>query len=140
MINKSLRNNNENNDDPIYPFSVPDSYFEDLKAKVLSEIKGHEQIHLTPLLKNKNAIEILRPYLYLAAMFSGLFLIFRGVNYLRPDANKEIATEVIALNTPSDEEVLLVSEEELEDFIDYFWGESTHQEALFNNQVDNSVK
>lgn len=57
--------------DPANHFTVPKGYFESLQQQVLSKVREEEAIEN----EKRPLLDVLRPYLYLAAMFVGLALI-----------------------------------------------------------------
>ena len=81
--------------DPAAHFSVPDGYFDSLKSKVFDRIRMEEEApeEAAALLHEEEQAQeakrplriVLRPYLYLAAMFVGLALLFKALPLIMPD-------------------------------------------------------
>ena len=53
------------------PFSVPDNYFESFKTNLIQSIPEYPE---KPVEKKLSAWQKFRPYIYLAAMFAGIWL------------------------------------------------------------------
>lgn len=105
--------------DPATHFQVPEGYFDELKSKVLYRIQSEEEAEIAT---EGNRIEekrplgvILRPYLYLAAMFVGMALIFKTLPLVTGVDQTIENTQVQALT--EDEFIRQVSEEEFKQYL-----------------------
>ena len=65
--------------DPAAHFEIPEGYFEELKFKVFDRIKmeAEDPEDLVPAEEKRPLHVVIRPYLYLAAMFVGMALFFK---------------------------------------------------------------
>lgn len=117
-------------ENPLHPFTVPQGYFEVLKKEVMQKIEQTEQAP-RPEEMHRTTWEILRPYLYLAAMFVGMLLMFKAFKLIAPQNN---ANTLVASNTikygPSAER-LTVSENDLELFLTDYEATSNVSAYLF---------
>lgn len=121
--------NKDKSNNPIYPFRTPEGYFEDLKAKVLEEVKGrHQTAEVSG--EGKYGLSTFKPYVYLAAMFVGIFLLFKGVSYFESDLSQQSSAS-IELSAAGQEEILFVSEEEVDAFIGHSADELAFQAEIF---------
>ncbi|WP_156105848.1 hypothetical protein [Porphyromonas cangingivalis] len=133
MKDKMLKHNQDKSDNPIHPFSAPDGYFEDLRAKMLAEIKK-EDLVVSSIKSEVSRFELFRPYLYLAAMFVGIFLLFKGVSYF-DEGRQEISKEAVALNSASEgTDIVFVSEDDVEAFISYSMDDLSLRDEIFENE------
>lgn len=94
--------------DPANSFEVPEGYFANLPERLLSRVKEEETLNN----EKRSLVDVLRPYLYLAAMFVGLALIINVLPMIHPTASKDsIAStdpqtmDITYSNTVSDDEV-----------------------------------
>jgi hypothetical protein len=97
------------------PFQVPDSYLKGLTGQIMSLLpeKPREETNAIPL------YERIRPWIYLAAVFVGLMILFKALN--RPftaDGNR-LPDESLYVQVAPSEGRLSVSSEEDEDFLEY---------------------
>lgn len=72
--------NKQNNLDQLKdenPFKVPEGYFENLTTQIMSQLP--EQPVLKEPAKTVTMMDRVRPWLYMAAVFAGLFLFFRAI-------------------------------------------------------------
>lgn len=128
-----LKHNQDQSDNPIHPFSAPDGYFEDLRAKMLAEIKKEDPV-VSSIKSEVSRFELFRPYLYLAAMFVGIFLLFKGVSYF-DEGRQEISKEAVALNSASEgTDIVFVSEDDVEAFISYSMDDLSLRDEIFENE------
>lgn len=92
------------------PFKVPDGYFDNLTANIMSSIPEiHEKTAKTPAIQNRFYTTYLRPIISIAAVFSGLIL---GVGIYHSHS-RHPANNISASNSEA------VSNETLEAFCDY---------------------
>ena len=80
------------------PFIVPEGYFESLSERIMVAV--HEEKEVTPLLPEKRTvIKVIRPYLALAAIVTGLAIISIGIfRYVSKPVNNSmtLTTELMA--------------------------------------------
>lgn len=72
--------NKENNLDQFKgenPFKVPEGYFDNLTTQIMSQLP--EQQDLKEPAKTVTMMDRVRPWLYMAAVFAGLFLFFKAI-------------------------------------------------------------
>lgn len=102
--------NTKRQQDPLFPYKTPDGYFDNLKVSIMEQIKSEEA-------NKSNVVEVLRPYLYLVAMFIGLALFLN----LLPIVEKKFAKDNIELRAEdaTDEEY---NEFLLDETYDDYWG------------------
>ncbi len=94
--------------DPANSFEVPEGYFANLPERLLNRVKEEEALSN----EKRPLIDVLRPYLYLAAMFVGLALIINVLPMIHPRASKDSmastepqTTGITYSDTVSDDEV-----------------------------------
>lgn len=137
MKHKMPKYNQDKSNNPTYPFSTPEGYFDNLKVKMLSEIKKEAQAVESSKPK-VSRVEFFRPYLYLAAMFVGIFLLFKGISYF-DSGRQEMTQEAVALNAFSeDDDILVVSEDDVEAFISYSVDDLSLREEIFENESNHN--
>lgn len=96
---------------PLFPYTVPEGYFDGFKADLMNRIHDEGK-------KKTRVYDVLRPYLYLAAMFIGLAL-FLNLLPLVSQKNNSAGDELVAeeANQQQFEEYLL------DETSDDYWGE-----------------
>lgn len=80
------------------PFNVPDGYFDDFANKMQEYTQGHQPaptLHVEEPAKRPTMFARIKPYLYLAAMFGGLFFGIKVFEYSKT-LSKPAATEKTA--------------------------------------------
>lgn len=123
MSNRKDKRKQEMDKNPLYPYSTPEGYFEDFKSRLMSKIQEEEML-LEPLEQRKKPIlEVLRPYLYLAAMFVGLALL---INFF-PTVTKQSEDFTQPVSLTAEQVTIDVTEEEFEQFLlddtaEEYWG------------------
>lgn len=84
-------------DDPTQAFRVPQGYFDQLYSDLMGRIE-EEEASAQEALRKRSTLDVLRPYLYLAAMFVGLAMIINLIPYVKKfrnaDATSNLATAV----------------------------------------------
>lgn len=110
-------------DDPTRAFEVPEGYFENLHANIMSRIET-EKIVQEDTTTRRSVGDVLRPYLYIAAMFVGLALLINIIPHIQDNnASSTVATQGVAQPLPADAEItdaeyeLFLWEETADDFI-----------------------
>lgn len=121
MSNREEYKKKERTNNPLYPYSTPKGYFEDFKSRLMDRIHQEESVEQElPEPQKRPILQVLKPYLYLAAMFVGLALfinLFPRLSRTSPDATEPLATE----------QRVEVSDEEFEQFLlddtaEDYWG------------------
>lgn len=110
-------------DDPTQAFKVPEGYFEQLHANIMTRIETEGAAEQEEL-KKRSVMDVLRPYLYLAAMFVGMALLINIIPHLHnAEAPGSVATHGIAQPLPADAQItdeeyeLFLWEETADDFM-----------------------
>lgn len=116
-------------DDPTQAFRVPDGYFDRLHASIKSRIEAEEEEEQAAP-ADRSLMDILRPYLYLAAMFVGLTLIINLIPYVDRMAGKE-STPAMAVSQPTQEEIEIADE-----YYEQFLWEETADEFIASSLSD----
>ena len=108
---KKLKDN-----DPANCFRMPDGYFDELKSKVFYRIHTDEETEVPPVQEKRPLRVVLQPYLYLAAMFVGMALLFKALPLITPPGASD--TGEARVQALTDEESLRqVSEEEFRQYL-----------------------
>lgn len=98
-IPDSLKNIDKGN-----PFKVPENYFETLHFEVMNKIDQQSIQPLEPCAQEISLWQKMKPALYLAAMFIGIYALLRGIPYLQQSGQNTPAVAEI-----SEEEIYLLS-------------------------------
>lgn len=102
--------------DPANCFRMPDGYFDELKSKVFDRIHSDEDRDVLPIQEKRPLHVVLRPYLYLAAMFVGMALLFKALPLITPP--EAPAIEDARVQALTDEGLIRqVSEEEFKQYL-----------------------
>lgn len=101
------------------PFKLPEGYMEGLTERILTQLpeKPHEKE------KPVSLLDRVRPWLYMAAVFAGLGLFFKGITSLLPQGEPDalmVKTE-LPTDSPSDAQ----AGEEDEDYLEYIEAQYT---------------
>lgn len=113
---KEPKYHSPNPNSPTYPFSTPEGYFSRFRSEMLDRIKIEEQESIPEEVKRRLR-DILKPYVYLAAMFIGMLLMF---NFLKERYTDKHTNSLVALNNrsePHSDEVIPVNNEDLDVFL-----------------------
>lgn len=93
--------------------TVPDGYFDDFAARMIASLPQQEWEH-EPVVLHRSVWQKIRPYIYLAAMFMGVWCMMKMVDLMRPDSGLSI-----------DENPMLTAAINNDEFInDYFLNET----------------
>lgn len=91
------------------PFNVPDGYFDDFADRMQEYAKGHQPaptLHAEQRVQRPAMFARIKPYLYLAAMFGGLFFGIKVFEYSKslskPAATESTASQVQATGGEDD--------------------------------------
>ncbi len=102
--------------DPANCFLMPDGYFDELKSKVFDRIHSDEGSGVLPVQEKRPLHVVLRPYLYLAAMFVGMALLFKALPLITPP--EPATTKDARVQALTDEGLIRqVSEEEFKQYL-----------------------
>ena len=105
--------------DPVAHFTVPEGYFDELKTKVFERIalsSEEDDLATLPVEKKRPLHVVIRPYLYLAAMFVGMALMFKALPLIIP-AEQPLSTTATVRQVTEEEFVQELSEEEFNQLI-----------------------
>ncbi len=133
---KDPKYNHDKHDNPIHPFTTPDGYFEDFKAKMLHQIRTVEQgsrIEKEPAPK-PTRLDILKPYLYLAAMFVGMLLMFKVFDTGERKIDTNENASLYAVNDPETTDLSVYSEEDIDEFLNQTTSESFLSAYIMNEE------
>ena len=67
--------------------TVPDGYFDDFAARMTASLPEREWERETPRVMPRSVWQRVRPYIYLAAMFMGVWCMMKMFDLMRPDAS-----------------------------------------------------
>lgn len=106
---------NKMESNPLHPFKTPDGYFDSFKDRLLTRI-AEEEIQVIP--KERKRLDVLRPYLYIAAAIAGLVVMLNAL----PNFFKEIQSQQDKVLHAED-----MSEEQFQQFLlddttEDYWG------------------
>lgn len=111
------------------PFRVPEGYMEGMTDQIMARLPERPQQKETKVV---SMADKMRPWLYLAASFIGLLLIFKGISGYRVQKNDTtdplfVKTEVpeVSLNAISDED---------REFLEYL--EAQYEDELFLEEIE----
>lgn len=115
-------------ENPLHPFKTPDGYFDSFKDRLMTRI-AEEEIQVIP--KTRKHLDVLRPYIYIAAAIAGLVLVLN----LMPN----VFQERIETQENTDLRAEDLSEEQFQQFLlddttEDYWGT-----ILLENIDDNNV-
>lgn len=105
--------------------TVPDGYFEDFNRRMADMLPQQEW-------ENKPAPRPLRvklrPYLYMAAMFAGVWLMLHAVNIIKPSGEKSMMSDPVIAQAMDDDSFMA----------DYYMGEFDDYDIV-NEMIDNGT-
>ncbi|MDO4703713.1 hypothetical protein [Tannerella sp.] len=111
------------------PFRVPDGYMEGLTDQIMSRLPERPQQKETKIV---SMADKMRPWLYLAASFIGLLLIFKGISGKR--VQKDHTAEPLLVKTEVPEASLNAISEEDQEFLEYL--EAQYADELFLEEIE----
>lgn len=119
---------NKMEENPFHPFKAPDGYFDTFKDRLMARI-AEEQIQVIP--KGRKRLDVLRPYIYIAAAIAGLVLV---LNIVPNQSQESIGTQEVVKIKAED-----LSEEQFQQFLlddttEDYWGT-----VLLEDIDDNSI-
>lgn len=103
------------------PFKLPGGYMEGLTADIMSRLpeKPHENV------KRISLMDRVRPWLYMAAVFAGLGLFFKGIIGLGTQNEAASDALVVKIEQPADSPGAVESAESDEDYREYIEAQYT---------------
>jgi hypothetical protein len=112
------------------PFQVPDGYLKGLTGQIMSQLpeKPHEKPGVISL------YDRIRPWLYLAAVFAGLIVLFRVFNLPFAGEGNRSPDESLHEQVAASEGLLSVLPEEDEDFLEYL--ETDYYNDVFTEEME----
>ena len=112
------------------PFKVPDGYMEGLKEQIMAGIP--EITHASKVVSLRDRI---RPWLYLAAAFAGLLIVFKVfINPVSRDTDQSGSASSSLQAFVSDDFLSFISEDDLE-YLEYIESQCIDRE--FAEEIDN---
>lgn len=110
------------------PFTVPNGYMEDLTANIMSQLPDKPKVEA----KKISMMDRVRPWLYMAAVFAGLGLFFKGIVSLEGEKSQS-DTLIVQSNDVSDTKAVLLEEEE--EYLEYL--EAQYTDYLLAEELGN---
>ena len=110
-------------------FRVPESYMEGLTDRIMARLPECPQQKETKVVSMADKI---RPWLYLAASFIGLLLIFKGIQGER--VQKDHTADPLLVKMEAPEASLNAISEEDQEFLEYL--EAQYADELFLEEVE----
>ncbi|MBR8702849.1 hypothetical protein [Porphyromonas levii] len=100
---------------PLHPFSTPEGYFESFKDRLMARI-AEEEVQVIP--QKPKPLDVLRPYLYIAAAIVGLVLVLNLVPNLFDKGIESTGIELRAEDMSKDQFEQFLLDDTTEDY----WG------------------
>ncbi|OAV73328.1 hypothetical protein Barb6_00335 [Bacteroidales bacterium Barb6] len=99
------------------PFTVPKGYMESLTSRIMDSLPEKPRQTETPV----RPIDRIRPWLYLAAVFTGLLLFFRVIADMTGTDNTPSPTDSLLVSLPEAQDTALYEDaySEEEEYLDY---------------------
>lgn len=99
------------------PFSVPEGYLEGLTTQIMSQLPEKPRTEQT---KQISLMERVRPWLYMAAVFAGLGLFFKGIVSILPSSTEPASNSLLVKTEISADSLnSLEGTEEDEEYLEY---------------------
>ncbi|MDR2918926.1 MAG: hypothetical protein LBV72_06130 [Tannerella sp.] len=113
------------------PFKLPEGYMEGLTDQIMSKL---------PEIPKEEAPEVslldrVRPWLYMAAVFVGLLLMFKGFSFIQTDKNSSGTDETTYQSATLNKNIFVDSEEDLE-YLEYL--ENEYLNGAFSEMMANA--
>lgn len=108
-------NSNKDNRDPLYPFSIPEGYFDSFRDKLMARISAEE---IAPSPNKPTILEALRPYLYAAAAVVAILMTIFAWDPLVDLFSGDRAQEAVSAEMTDDEFQQFLLDDTSEDY----WG------------------
>ncbi len=117
------------------PFKVPENYFSQLNESIMAALPQKE----TPAIETVSMWEKSKPWVYMAAMFFGLFFIIQVLTtntQTRTPESNTASTTIAQKDYWSD---VKISEEEFFDYIETQFVDEDYYELVYNEDYLNSL-
>ncbi len=117
------------------PFKVPENYFSQLNESIMANLPQKE----TPAIETVSMWEKSKPWVYMAAMFFGLFFIIQVLTtntQTRTPENNTASTSISQQDYWSD---VKISEEEFFDYIETQFVDENYYDMVYNEDYLNSL-
>ncbi|RRD77375.1 hypothetical protein [Tannerella forsythia] len=111
------------------PFRVPEGYMEGLTDQIMARLPERPQQKETKVV---SMADKMRPWLYLAASFIGLLIIFKGISGYR--VKKNDTTDPLFVKTEVPEVSLNAISDEDREFLEYL--EAQYEDELFLEEIE----
>lgn len=112
------------------PFTVPNGYMEDLTANIMSQLPDKPRVEEA---KKISMMDRVRPWLYMAAVFAGLGLFFKGIVSLEGEKSQSDTLLVQSSNEVSDTKAAMLEEED--EYLEYL--EAQYTDYLLAEELGN---
>ncbi len=103
------------------PFKLPQGYMEGLTERIMTQLP--EKPHAKE--KQISLLDRVRPWLYMAAVFAGLGLFFKGITGLWPQGEGNPDALLVKTEVPADSLETMQAGEEDEDYREYIEAQYT---------------
>lgn len=111
------------------PFTVPNGYMEDLTANIMSQLPDKPRVEEA---KKISMMDRVRPWLYMAAVFAGLGLFFKGIVSLEGEKSQS-DTLLVQSKDVSDTKAAMLEEED--EYLEYL--EAQYTDYLLAEELGN---
>lgn len=103
------------------PFKLPEGYMEGLTDRIMSQLpeKPHEKE------KHISLMDRVRPWLYMAAVFAGLGLFFKGITGIWPRNEVPAETMWVKTDVPADSLNAIQLADDDQDYLEYIEAQYT---------------
>ncbi len=103
------------------PFKLPEGYMEGLTDRIMSQLPEK------PRAKEKHIslMDRVRPWLYMAAVFAGLGLFFKGITRILPDSEAPAETMLVKTDVPADSLNAIQLADDDQDYLEYIEAQYT---------------
>lgn len=103
------------------PFKLPEGYMEGLTESIMNQLpeKPHKKE------KSVSLFDRVRPWLYMAAVFAGLGLFFKGITGIWPDQKGEAGALLVKTELPADSLEAIHAADDDEDYLEYIEAQYT---------------
>lgn len=112
------------------PFMVPNGYMEDLTANIMSQLPDKPRVEEA---KKISMMDRVRPWLYMAAVFAGLGLFFKGIVSLEGEKSQSDTLLVQSSNEVLDTKAAMLEEED--EYLEYL--EAQYTDYLLAEELGN---
>lgn len=112
------------------PFKVPEGYMEGLSEQVMKQLPERSSQEE----KVVSFSDKVRPWLYLAASFVGLILLFKGISMVKVEKEQRAEPSFYVQTAKPESSIPLISEED-RDFLEFL--EMQYTDKLFLEELEN---